>query len=329
LGLPGQALTEAAAKGRCEQEGWRMRKDGGRFWADTVVSVLLDERLNVVGFSVVTRDLTERRRVEEALRESEQKLRLQAEELEQQLIASGRLVSLGEITASMAHEFNNPLGIVMGFAQDLLSETDSNSPQYRYLKIIDEETRRCGEIIRELLQFSRPSAAEPRLTEIQQIIEKTAKLVGNRLYQQKIELSFDIDKDLPMIDADPKQLEQVLINIYLNAVDAMPHGGKLILGAKLSTTNCDAPMLVVTVADTGFGIEEENLSKVFLPFFTAKKTKGLGLGLPICERIIKNHGGRIDFASQPGKGTTFQIQLPLKQRSATQIAASSPAETDG
>ena len=329
LGLPGQALTEAAAKGRCEQEGWRVRKDGGRFWADTVVSALLDERLNVVGFSVVTRDLTERRRVEEALRESEQKLRRQAEELEQQLIASGRLVSLGEITASMAHEFNNPLGIVMGFAQDLLSETDSNNPQYRYLKIIDEETKRCQKIIQELLQFSRPSAAELHPTEIQQIIEKTAKLVSNRLYQQKIELCLDLDKNLPMIDADSKQLEQVLINIYLNAIDAMPHGGKLTLGAKLSTTNGDAPMLVVTVADTGFGIEDENLSKIFLPFFTAKKTKGLGLGLPICQRIIKNHGGRIGFASQPGKGTTFQIQLPLKQQSATQITASSPAEMDG
>ena len=217
----------------------------------------------------------------------------------------------------------------MGFAQDLLSETDSNNPQYRYLKIIDEETKRCQKIIQELLQFSRPSAAELHPTEIQQIIEKTAKLVSNRLYQQKIELCLDLDKNLPMIDADSKQLEQVLINIYLNAIDAMPHGGKLTLGAKLSTTNGDAPMLVVTVADTGFGIEEENLSKIFLPFFTAKKTKGLGLGLPICQRIIKNHGGRIDFASQPGKGTTFQIQLPLKQRSATQIAASSPAETDG
>ena len=121
------------------------------------------------------------------------------------------------------------------------------------------------------------------------------------------------------------------VNLMINMSRRVEYHIRAPLTANLtvSTTNGDAPMLVVTVADTGFGIEEENLSKIFLPFFTAKKTKGLGLGLPICQRIIKNHGGRIDFASQPGKGTTFQIQLPLKQQSAAQITASSPAEMDG
>jgi signal transduction histidine kinase len=273
---------------------------------------LLDERRTLVGFSVVMRDLTDRRQAEEALRESEKKLRQQADELEQQLIASGRLVSLGEITASMAHEFNNPLGIVMGFAQDLLSETDPASPQYRYLKIIDDETQRCQKIIQELLQFSRPSAVELRPTNIQEVIKKTTHLVENRLYHQKIELSFEIEEELPLVEADPKQLEQVLINIYLNAIDAMSQGGKLSVGANLSPSlDGEPPMLMVTVADTGFGIDEENQAKIFLPFFTAKKTKGLGLGLPICERIIKNHGGTIQFTSQPGQGTTFRIFLPI------------------
>src|SRR4030095_13463593 len=114
-GLPGQALRYAAINGRSEQEGWRVRKDGARFWANTIISALRDERRDFVGFSIVTRDLTNRKRVEEILRDSEAKLRKKDAEREQQLIASGRLVSLGEITASMAHEFNNPLGIVMGF----------------------------------------------------------------------------------------------------------------------------------------------------------------------------------------------------------------------
>ncbi len=326
-GLPGQALREAVASGRCEQEGWRVRKDGARFWADTVVSALLDERLNTVGFSVVTRDLTEKRRIDEALRESEKKLRRQAEELEQQLIASGRLVSLGEITASMAHEFNNPLGIVMGFAQDLLSETDPSSPQYRYLKIIDEETKRCQKIIQELLQFSRPSIAELCPTEIQLVVKKTVNLVANHLYKRKIELGFQVDENLPPIDADAQQMEQVLINIYLNAIDAMPNGGRLTIGAKLAPVNGAAPMLVVTVADTGYGIEQENLSKIFLPFFTAKKTKGLGLGLPICERIVKNHGGRIAVKSQPAEGTIFEIYLPLTKSPAEQKPLSDAVDT--
>src|SRR6185312_12243214 len=144
-----------------------------------------DERQSLVGFSVVMRDLTDRREAEEALRESERKLRRQAEELEQQLIASGRLVSLGEITASMAHEFNNPLGIVMGFAQDLLSETDPTTSQYRSLKIIDEEAKRCQKIIQELLEFSRPKSADLSLTDITQTVEKTLNLVKNHLYKQK------------------------------------------------------------------------------------------------------------------------------------------------
>jgi PAS domain S-box-containing protein len=310
--LPARLLSHAVTDGRSEHEGWRVRKDGASFWANTIVSALLDERHSLVGFSVVMRDLTDRREAEEALRESERKLRRQAEELEQQLIASGRLVSLGEITASMAHEFNNPLGIVMGFAQDLMSEIDPAGPHYRYLKIIDEETKRCQKIIQELLQFSRPSAAELRPTEIEKLIEKTAHLVENRLYQQKIELFLDVDRELPPVQADAQQLEQVLINVYLNAVDAMPQGGQLTVGAKLPPpNNGDQPLVVLSITDTGFGIEEENHTKIFLPFFTAKKTKGLGLGLPICERIIKNHGGRIEFSSVPGEGTTFRIYLPL------------------
>src|SRR6185312_9843103 len=115
-----------------------------------------DERQSLVGFSVVMRDLTDRREAEEALRESERKLRRQAEELEQQLIASGRLVSLGEITASMAHEFNNPLGIVLGFTEDLLSSAQPSDAIYRPLQIIADEANRCKRIIQDLMDYSRP-----------------------------------------------------------------------------------------------------------------------------------------------------------------------------
>ena len=262
-------------------------------------------------------DITERKRAEEehraaeALRQSEEKLRQHAQELEQQLIASGRLVSLGEITASMAHEFNNPLGIVMGFAQDLLSETDPATSQYRALKIIDEEAKRCQKIIQELLEFARPKSADLSLTGIAQTVEKTLNLVRNHLYKNKIEADTQFGENLPKIHADPQQLEQVLVNLYLNAIDAMPEGGKLSVEAKVESDGIMAPVVALTVADTGFGIEETDLSKIFLPFFTAKKTKGLGLGLPICERIIKNHNGKIEVESQPGKGTTFKIYLPI------------------
>jgi PAS domain S-box-containing protein len=313
-GFPEEALRYAATNGRSEQEGWRVRKDGARFWANTVVSALLDERKDLVGFSVVTRDLTEKKRIEEVLRESETKLRRQAQELEQQLIASGRLVSLGVITASMAHEFNNPLGIVMGFTQQLLTEFEPDTPNHQALKIIDEETKRCQRIIQELLQFSRPKNADLCPTDIKQAIDKTMNMVANRLYKQKIEASAMIADDLPLIPADPQQLEQVLINLFLNAIDAMPKGGKLDVEAALKPTRENTPSVVITVIDSGSGIDQEDLAKIFQPFFSAKKGKGIGLGLSISERIIKNHGGMIAVESTPGKGTTFKIHLPLEQK---------------
>ena len=289
-------------------------KDGTERPVDDSAAPIRDPKGNVSGVVMVFRDVTERRRAESALRASEERLRLQAQELEQQLIASGRLVSLGEITASMAHEFNNPLGIIMGFAQDFLSDTDPSNAQYQGLKIIDEEAKRCQKIIQELLDFARPRRTDFSLTDIQQTVEKTLKLVTNHLYKQKIEVDTFLDESLPPIHADFQQLEQVLVNLYLNAIDAMPEGGKLTIGAKVEESDGTmAPMLVITVADTGFGIEEKDLSKIFLPFFTAKKTKGLGLGLPICERIVKNHGGEIAAKSHPGGGTTFSICLPLHQ----------------
>ena len=313
-GFPEEALRYAATNGRSEQEGWRVRKDGARFWANTVVSALLDERKDLVGFSVVTRDLTEKKRIEEVLRESETKLRRQAQELEQQLIASGRLVSLGVITASMAHEFNNPLGIVMGFTQQLLTEFEPDTPNHQALKIIDEETKRCQRIIQELLQFSRPKNADLCPTDVKLAIDKTMNMVANRLYKQKIEASAMIADDLPLIPADPQQLEQVLINLFLNAIDAMPKGGKLDVEAALKPTRENTPSVVITVIDSGSGIDHEDLAKIFQPFFSAKKGKGIGLGLSISERIIKNHGGMIAVESTPGKGTTFKIHLPLEQK---------------
>jgi PAS domain S-box-containing protein len=313
---PGTFSVPACLKGHTAQnlEAQLHRPDGKKF--DLLVSAgpLRDSQHRVLGCLFTLNDISERTLAEEALRQSEEKLRRQAEELEQQLIASGRLVSLGEITASMAHEFNNPLGIVMGFTQDLMSETDPSHPHYRSLKIIDEESKRCEKIIRDLLQFARPKSADFCPTDVKQVLEKTLGLVTNHLYKQKIEAITQIEENLPKIYADPQELEQVLVNLYFNAIDAMPDGGALTVAAKAILAASGAPHEVaISVSDTGFGISPEDLAKIFLPFFTAKKKHGLGLGLPICDRIIKNHGGRIKVESQPGQGTTFEISLPVAQ----------------
>ena len=294
-----------------------VRPDGVIVWLFTNATVLRDgERpLRMLG---ATMDISERKRTEEALRQSEERLRQQAQELEQQLIMSGRLVSLGEVTASMAHEFNNPLGIIMGFVEDMLSGMDPADPNYRALQIIDEESKRCRQIVKDLMEYARPRSTDFCSTSIADAIEKTLQLVENHLYKQKVAVEKKLDPDLPRIQADSQQLEQVLVNLYLNAIDAMPEGGKLIVEAKIAQSDGMAPVAVITVADTGFGIVETDLPKIFQPFFTAKKRRGMGLGLPICQRIVKNHGGRIEVDSEPGKGTIFKIHLPSEQRTTTE-----------
>jgi signal transduction histidine kinase len=254
------------------------------------------------------RDISDRKAAEEALRESERQLRDQAQELEQQLIASGRLVSLGQVTASMAHEFNNPLGIIIGFVEDMLSNAKAEHPDYRSLQIINQEAYRCKKIVEDLLDYARPKTAEMAPVNVQAVIDRTLELVENHLYKQKVQAVKDVARDLPRVHADSQQLAQVLVNLYLNAIDAMPSGGQLTVSA--FQEDAGASKVIISVADTGHGIDPAALDKIFQPFYTAKKRRGLGLGLPICERIVKNHGGEIKVQSQAGQGATFEIHLP-------------------
>ncbi|HEX2260498.1 MAG TPA: ATP-binding protein, partial [Candidatus Binatia bacterium] len=138
---------------------------------------------------------------------------------------------------------------------------------------------------------------------------------------QNVAVEKKLDPDLPSIQADSQQLEQVLVNLYLNAIDAMPEGGQLIVETAIAQSPDTAPVVVITVADTGFGIAEKDLAKIFQPFFTAKKRTGIGLGLPICQRIVKNHGGRIEVESRPGTGSIFKIYLPSEQSAITASGA--------
>jgi PAS domain S-box-containing protein len=261
----------------------------------------------------------ERMRAEAALRRSEEHLRNQAKQLEQQLLASGRLVAVGELTASMAHEFNNPLGIILGFAQGLLDGMNTADPNYQHVRIIAEEAKRCERLVQELLEFGRPKSADFILTDIAEIIERTMSLVQPHAAKSKVETAIGIAGPLPRMHADPQQLQQILLNLSLNAVDAMPHGGTLTVAAAVDADES----MIITVADTGIGIDADVLPKIFQPFFTSKKRRGLGLGLPICDRIVKSHGGTIYVESHPGQGTTFKIYLPLMPP-----AAATPAPTE-
>ena len=291
------------------------RASGGNVYMLMSAGPLYDKAGSAVGCVVTLSDISELKQAEEALRESEQKSREQAQMLEQQLIASGRLVSLGEITASMAHEFNNPLGIIMGFVEEMQSTTPSDAADFQTLKIIDEEAKRCQKIIQGLMEFARPTPVTAQTTDVAALITKTLKMIDARLYKQKVGLTEAVAPHLPPIHADAQQLEQVLVNLYLNALDAMLGGGHLTVSAQLDGNDDFSKEVVISVADTGHGVPREDLAKIFQPFFTARKKAGMGLGLSICERIIKNHGGKIEVESEQGQGTLFRIRLPVKSLS--------------
>jgi PAS domain S-box-containing protein len=270
---------------------------------------------------VLKTEIAERKEIGEKLRESERQLQRVAKELEQQLIVSDRLVSLGELSASLAHEFNNPLQIILGFAEDLLREMEPSDPEYQPLAIIAQETERCRKIVQDLRDFARPTVAELRLTDLNDVLYHSIGLVSGHLRKASVQIKTEIQPGLPMINVDLQQLAQVLMNLFFNAAEAMPEGGTLTV--RLTTNSADPANkpkdnrasvheVIIAVADTGIGINPDNLSMIFHPFFTTKKKKGMGLGLSICDRIVKAHRGRIRVESTVDKGTTFYLYLPVE-----------------
>ncbi|MBI3995575.1 MAG: hypothetical protein HY349_06335, partial [Nitrospirae bacterium] len=263
--------------------------------------------------------------MEEALRESERRLRNLAHDQERQLILSERLISFGEMTASLAHEFNNPLGIVIGFAQDLLTEVDPADSRYQSVKIIEEEARRCKKIMQDLLDFGRQTPPQFTQMEPMELVRKSIDLLSTRFHKVRIRPVIEDSNGLPKIWVDVQQMGQVMVNLFFNAIEAMPSGGTLTVGLTTKPASSiedrkDSPAgqdeVIIAVNDTGQGIAPDHLSKIFHPFFTTKSKKGMGLGLSICKSIMEAHGGRISAESVPGKGTTFYLNLPVDRRRA-------------
>ncbi len=293
------------------------RRDGSEFPVEITLSPI--ETADGTFITSVVRDISRRKQMEQMLRDSEQKYIDLAHELEQQLIISDRFVSLGELAASIAHELNNPLQNVLGFLQDLLTEIEPSHPHHQPMTIIEKEAGRCKKIVQDLLDFARPAIADKQMIDLQDVLRNSTSLILRHLEKAKVEAEFEIERDLPWIYADPQQIGQVLLNLIFNAVEAMPSGGVLILRAEKAVTvesidRMGAGALnevKISVTDTGKGISPEHLPKVFRAFFTTKKKGGMGLGLSICETIVKSHGGRIEVKSSPGSGAAFSVYLPV------------------
>ncbi|MGD8768839.1 MAG: PAS domain S-box protein [Desulfobacterales bacterium] len=236
---------------------------------------------------------------------------------QEQIVQSEKLASLGKLAATIAHEINNPLAAVLTYIRLMIKLKDRNkfSPERledisRYLFTMESETARCGEIVKNLLAFSRQSDIKIKSTRITDIIDRALVLIAHDLEIKDIQLRKNIAPDLPNVQCDFQQIQQSLLNLMYNASDAMPDGG--ILTVTANRKEGDKGFLDVSVSDTGCGIIEEDKERIFDPFFTTKEEgKGVGLGLSVVYGIITRHNGTITVESKPGKGSTFKMSLPL------------------
>jgi len=260
---------------------------------EITASPIFDEKGEVVGTVHITEDITERKKIEE------------------QLIVTDRLASIGELSSGIAHELNNPLTSVIGFSE-LLLDRDVPDDVKEDLEVINREAKRTAGVVRNLLTFARKHDTEKQSVDVSNIIQKVLEL---RAYEQKVSniaVNTRFAPDLPEITADGFQLQQVFINIIINAEHFMKetHGR----GTLTITTEQVGDVIRASFADDGPGIAEENLGHLFDPFFTTKEVgKGTGLGLSICHGIATEHGGRIYVESELGKGATFIVELPINK----------------
>ncbi|MBP0492342.1 hybrid sensor histidine kinase/response regulator [Pararoseomonas indoligenes] len=327
-GVPHRALETARREGRYEAEGWRRRKDGTRFWAGVVIDAIRDEAGELIGFAKVTRDLTERRETQ-----------IQLEQSREQLFQAQKMEALGQLTGGLAHDFNNMLAGISGslellrtrIAEGRVGEAD------RYIAAALGASSRAAALTHRLLAFARRQTLDPKPTDAHRLIEDMGELV-QRTVGPAIEVRKALQPDLWVTLCDPNQLENALLNLCINARDAMPEGGTLTVGTENLSLAVEAAQargllpgdyVSVNVSDTGVGMAPEVLERAFDPFFTTKPLgQGTGLGLSMVYGFARQSGGQVRIRSAPGEGTAITIQLPRHLAALeTDEAAAGPGES--
>jgi PAS domain S-box-containing protein len=308
-GLPANSLDKARREGRYEAEGWRRRKDGSLFWAGVVVDAIYDHG-KLVGFAKITRDLTERRETQ-----------MQLEESREQLFQSQKMEAIGHLTGGLAHDFNNLLTGIVGcldllrtrVAQGRIGELE------RYITAAQGAATRAGALTHRLLAFARRQLLDPKPTDPNKLIAGTEELV-QRTAGPGIEIETVLAIGLWRTLCDPNQLENAILNLCINARDAMPDGGRLTietanmwLDARAARERDMEPgqYVAICVSDTGTGMPPEVIARAFDPFFTTKPTgQGTGLGLSMIYGFARQSGGQVRIYSEEAVGTTVRIYLP-------------------
>lgn len=296
---------QTARHGHSSQYERRLRhKDGREFWTWVSGSPLFDDNGRYRGAFAMFTDVTERRHLESQLRQVQ------------------KLESVGQLAGGIAHDFNNILAAITMHLSLLRQNPNLDEETVEALKELEIETKRAANLTRQLLMFSRRSVIQPRIVDLNDLVQNLLKML-TRLLGENIAIAFDSQKQLPSVEVDVGMIEQVLMNLAVNARDAMPRGGKLTIvtgsveldeeAAKLHSERRPGRFIMLTVADTGVGMDEATLKRIFEPFFTTKDVgKGTGLGLPTAHGIIKQHHGWIEVQSQPGHGSSFVVYLPVR-----------------
>ena len=232
--------------------------------------------------------------------------------MENQMAQADKLASIGQLSAGVAHEMNNPLGIILGYTQLLLRDEDSETERHKDLKTIEKHVKSCKSIVEDLLSFARSSKPEREVINIHEAIDDVLNFVVQHSDLDKVEIIRDYDITISPILINERKMKQVFMNLIMNAKHAVGKTGTINITTKLNRSKNRA---YIKVIDTGYGIEKKNLSRIFDPFFTTKPTgEGTGLGLSVSYGIIKNHGGEILAESKRGKGSTFTVVLPVNSK---------------
>ena len=321
-GVPVQALNHANAHGKYEAEGWRVRKDGTVFWASVLIDPIRDPQGRLLGYAKITRDITERRDAQ-----------LELQKTQEQLVQSQKMEALGQLTGGVAHDFNNLLMVVSGHA-DLLQRRVAQEPHLaKSVEAIVQAVRRGESLTRQLLTFARRQRLTPSAVELPTHFENFREMLASSL-KANVELTVSMPERLWPVLADANELELALVNITVNARDAMPDGGRLTFTAEnrtLARGEIDPELagdfVAITATDTGVGIPEDILPKVFDPFFSTKQVgKGTGLGLSQVYGFARQSGGTVSIASEVGAGSSITLYLPRAAQGAATPGVSEQAE---
>ena len=290
-------LLESALRGDAGQGGtatmrWT-HKNGNLVWIEQRSAVVRDHNNQAVAVEGIARDISERRQLEDQLRHSQ------------------KMDAIGRLTAGVAHDFNNLLTVINGYSDLSLREIPAGSPVRRKIDEVKKAGDQAAALTRQLLAFGRKQVSQPKLVDVNAAVTSNLGIL-RRVIGEDIQLVTVLDPALRTVKCDEGQIEQVLLNLAVNARDAMSRGGKLtIQTANAGASEAGAGQIMLSVGDTGCGMEAATQLRVFEPFFTTKESgRGTGLGLSIVSSIVKQNGGKIDLDSQPGEGTTFRIYLP-------------------